>query len=436
MSAQTERRTGRWRKATALVPLALLSAAFTASIAGANAPAVVASGAHSADTTLPDGTAVPTQAIEAPASVSNGDGLGLGDGNAAQIVSTASTSGIPSAALSAYQRAETVINAADQSCNLTWQLIAAIGRVESNHGRANGNVLDNTGLAVPGIYGIALNGSNKTAEILDTDAGQYDNDTTYDRAVGPMQFIPSTWSVVGVDADGDGVRNPQDVDDAALGTAVYLCSGSDDLGTDAGRQAAVFRYNHSPVLRRPGALHHGGLHARRLHLGAQQHRGGRLPGPRPRPGRDRRQRRRRPGHQDARGRRRRRGPGRARPSPPTPTEPSNNGDGGNGNGNGNTNNAALPPVDVPELPSTSVEPVDEVLTEVQAIAQCLADGLNQLLNPAAFAGVRRRLHDPQASLTRVRPASPRQGGRRHGATGSMTRASAQRLSSRAASTAQ
>ena len=179
--------------------------------------------------------------------MSNGDslGLGLGNGDAAQIVSTASTSGIPSAALSAYQRAETVINAADKSCNLTWQLIAAIGRVESNHGRANGNVLDNTGLATPGIYGIPLNGSNKTAEILDTDAGQFDNDTAYDRAVGPMQFIPSTWSVVGVDADGDGVRNPQDIDDAALGTAVYLCSGADDLGTDAGRQAAVFRYNHS-----------------------------------------------------------------------------------------------------------------------------------------------------------------------------------------------
>ena len=208
---------------------------------------VVASGAHSADTTLPDGTAVPTQAIEAPASVSTGDslGLGLGGGDAAQIVSTASTSGIPSAALSAYQRAETVINSADKSCNLTWQLIAAIGRVESNHGRANGNVLDDNGLATPGIYGIALNGSNKTSEILDTDAGQYDNDTAYDRAVGPMQFIPSTWSVVGVDADGDGVRNPQDIDDAALGTAVYLCSGDDDLGTAAGRQSAVYRYNHS-----------------------------------------------------------------------------------------------------------------------------------------------------------------------------------------------
>ena len=60
-----------------------------------------------------------------------------------------------------------------------------------------------------------------------------------------MQFIPSTWSVVGVDADGDGKRNPQDVDDAALATAVYLCSGDDDLGSTPGQRAAVYRYNHS-----------------------------------------------------------------------------------------------------------------------------------------------------------------------------------------------
>ena len=50
-----------------------------------------------------------------------------------------------------------------------------------------------------------------------------------------MQFIPSTWAVVGVDADGDGERNPQDIDDAALAAAVYLCSGNEDLSTDAGR---------------------------------------------------------------------------------------------------------------------------------------------------------------------------------------------------------
>ena len=60
-----------------------------------------------------------------------------------------------------------------------------------------------------------------------------------------MQFIPSTWSVVGVDADGDAKRNPQDIDDAALAAAVYLCSGNDDLATEPGQRTAVFRYNHS-----------------------------------------------------------------------------------------------------------------------------------------------------------------------------------------------
>ncbi len=239
------KRFSRLHKATALVPMAVLSAAWTASLLGVNAP--LASAGERPDPTLPDGTSVPAQAIEAPASVSDGSllALGVGDADAQQIVATASTSGIPSAALAAYQRAETVINAADKDCHITWQLIAAIGRVESNHGRANGNTLDDNGLATPGIFGVALNGSNRTTEIVDTDAGQFDNDTAYDRAVGPMQFIPSTWSVVGVDADGDGVRNPQDIDDAALGTAVYLCSGSDDLGTDEGRRGAVFRYNHS-----------------------------------------------------------------------------------------------------------------------------------------------------------------------------------------------
>jgi membrane-bound lytic murein transglycosylase B len=239
-------RGSRGRKALALVPIALLSAAWTASIAGVStSPVAVAD--QTPETNLPDGTSVPSQAIDAPASVTGGDALGtsVGEGEAQQIIASASTNGIPSAALSAYQRAETVINAADPSCHLPWQLVAAIGRVESNHGRANGNVLDSDGVATPGIYGVPLNGANQTAEIVDTDAGQFDNDTAYDRAVGPMQFIPSTWSVVGVDADGDGVRNPQDIDDAALGTAVYLCSGTDDLATETGRRTAVFRYNHS-----------------------------------------------------------------------------------------------------------------------------------------------------------------------------------------------
>jgi membrane-bound lytic murein transglycosylase B len=381
MSDQNARRTGRLRRATALVPLALLSAAFTASIAGANAPAVVAADAPASDTNLPDGTAVPTQAIEAPASVSNGDDLGLGNGDATQILSTASTSGIPSAALSAYQRAETVINAADRSCNLTWQLIAAIGRVESNHGRANGNVLDNTGLAVPGIYGIPLNGSNKTAEILDTDAGQYDNDMTYDRAVGPMQFIPSTWSVVGVDADGDGVRNPQDVDDAALGTAVYLCSGSDDLATEAGRQAAVYRYNHSQsyvdlVLAIMEAYTLGDFTSVPNSTVAA---GYLVRDPDPVGGGGN-------GQGDQEIKNPPQDDDEPEPTEPTddPTEVPPATGGGGGGGGGDTSTPTLPPVDVPDLPTTSVPPVDEVLTLAEATAQCIADGISQL-DVAAFA---------------------------------------------------
>lgn len=226
----------RLHRAIALVPLAVLSAAWTASLAGVGVDP--ASADPDGSQTLPDGTVLPAEAIEAPASV--GEPV-----TRAAALTPGSASDIPQAALSAYQRAEAVINEADTGCNLTWELIAAIGRVESDHGRFGGNALDERGVARPGIYGIALNGRNDTQRILDTDAGQYDDDTRFDRAVGPMQFIPSTWSVVGVDGDNDGTRDPQDIDDAALATAVYLCSGDDDLSTEKGQRASVYRYNHS-----------------------------------------------------------------------------------------------------------------------------------------------------------------------------------------------
>lgn len=231
-----------WQKATALVPLALLSCAWTASLAVTSTAS-----AATEQQPLPDGSAVPTEAIEAPASVSRPGEIapGVPVGAAKSIVSGASTNGIPSAALVAYQRAAQVINSADPTCKIGWQLIAAIGRVESDHGRYGGNALSTDGKSTPGIYGIALDGSNGTARIADSDAGQYDDDQVYDRAVGPMQFIPSTWTVVGVDGDGDDVRDPQDIDDAALAGAVYLCSGNEDLSAVTGQRSSVYRYNHS-----------------------------------------------------------------------------------------------------------------------------------------------------------------------------------------------
>ena len=115
--------------------------------------------------------------------------------------------------------------------------MAAIGKVESNHGRFGGAMMTDDGVVHPAILGPRLTGSPGTSSILDTDAGLLDGDQQVDRAVGPMQFIPSTWTVVGVDADGDGRRDPQDIDDAALAAAVYLCGGGRDLSST--RDSAV-----------------------------------------------------------------------------------------------------------------------------------------------------------------------------------------------------
>src|SRR3954463_14947723 len=76
-STMSTARFGRGHKAMALVPLAVLSAAWTASIAGVGGVTVVSADA-SPETTLPDGSSVPTEAIEAPASVSAGGGVSGG----------------------------------------------------------------------------------------------------------------------------------------------------------------------------------------------------------------------------------------------------------------------------------------------------------------------------------------------------------------------
>jgi len=375
------KRFGRIQKAVAIVPLALLSAAWTASLAGVGAAPAVVSSQEAGDETLPDGSSVPTEAIEAPASVSDPDEANDGGhGDAKKILATSSANGIPSSALAAYQRAETVINSADKSCNLTWQLVAAIGRVESNHGRYAGNALDDQGVAQPGIFGRALDGTKRTSVIRDTDAGQLDNDTAYDRAVGPMQFIPSTWSVVGVDADNDGQRNPQDIDDAALATAVYLCSGDNDLSTVAGQRAAVYRYNHSTsyvnlVLRimnnylagdfssvPDGTVAAGYLVPEPPVVGTPPTRN--------------------PGGQNNNDDDSKFDSPNAPENPPSGDNDGddNGGDNGGGDNGGDDDGGKppLPPVTVPPLPSTQVDPVDDVLTLAQAIVQCTLDGITQL----------------------------------------------------------
>ena len=153
--------------------------------------------------------------------------------------------GIPSVAVAAYQRAAGLLGRVKPGCGVDWALLGAIGRVESNHARFGGNVLDAGGIARPGIIGIPLDGSRGTARITDTDDGVLDRDSVFDRAVGPMQFIPTSWQMAGRDGDGDGVANPQSLTDAVTGAGVLLCSGGTDLRQPDAAYRAVLRYNHS-----------------------------------------------------------------------------------------------------------------------------------------------------------------------------------------------
>jgi hypothetical protein len=152
---------------------------------------------------------------------------------------------VPRAALNAYQNAAKSLASSDPGCHLSWGVLAAIGQVESDQGRYGGAKVLADGTTFPTIVGMQLDGVGKVARIPDTDNGRLDGDKVWDRAVGPMQFIPSTWATVGTDGDGNGTRNPNDFDDAALATAQYLCAGGGDMRVVAQARRAVFSYNHS-----------------------------------------------------------------------------------------------------------------------------------------------------------------------------------------------
>ena len=117
-----------------------------------------------------------------------------------QPISDFARSTIPAPYLALYR------SAAATCAGLPWTVLAGIGAVETGHGA-------NVHRSVKG-------------------------------AVGPMQFLPSTFAEYGVDGDGDGVADIHNPADAIYSAARYLCL----WGAGRGGQAlydAIWAYNHA-----------------------------------------------------------------------------------------------------------------------------------------------------------------------------------------------
>ena len=174
-------------------------------------------------------------------------GAGATSTPAAWVVPAGGDAAIPALTLRAYREAAAWAAGYDAGCRLPWTVLAGIGRIESNHGLFGGPAtrFSPSGTVSPRITGPPLDG-NGVASIPDSDGGRWDGDTTWDRAVGPMQFLPGTWRSLGRDGNGDGVADPSNLFDAAVSAAAYLClSGGGDLTDPARLRQAVYGYNHS-----------------------------------------------------------------------------------------------------------------------------------------------------------------------------------------------
>jgi hypothetical protein len=163
----------------------------------------------------------------------------------ARVLATVHGVEFPLVALDAYYRAAAAVAEERPDCGVRWWGLAGISRVEGRHGTYGGATLEPNGDTSQRIIGIQLNGTEQTAVIGDSDGGALDGDPAFDRAVGPMQFIPQTWRRYEADGNEDGYRSPFNLYDATLAAARYLCTASGGLDADPGLRTAYFSYNHS-----------------------------------------------------------------------------------------------------------------------------------------------------------------------------------------------
>lgn len=148
-------------------------------------------------------------------------------------------SGIPPTVLDSYRKSADTLGASGPGCHLEWQLLAAVGRVESNHARYGDVHPDGT--ARRPIFGPQLDGTRGMAAIA-ASSPAWDG---WAQAAGPMQFLPSVWRRWAADGNGDGRVDPQNIYDASLAAGRYLCSAGSDLARPDGLRQAILSYNDS-----------------------------------------------------------------------------------------------------------------------------------------------------------------------------------------------
>ena len=154
---------------------------------------------------------------------------------------------IPLVAYDAYRSASDAATTVIDSCEVHWTIVAGIAQVESRHGRIDAqHVVSLDGDVEPPIRGRPLDGTRGTQTIVDTDDGEIDGDATWDRAMGPLQFIPTTWRELGRDGNDDGTADPDNLYDAALTAVAHLCLREPGDYTDRGElRRALIAYNAS-----------------------------------------------------------------------------------------------------------------------------------------------------------------------------------------------
>lgn len=156
---------------------------------------------------------------------------------------------IPEVVLDAYLQAALDVEDVRSECTgLSWTVLAGIGKVESGHATGAAIITD-AGLVSPPILGPVLDGTGaggNTDPVYDTDDGKWDGHREYDRAVGPMQFLPATWESLGQDGNRDGQKSPHNVYDAALAAAVHVCGdGPSDMTDLETLRQGIYSYNQS-----------------------------------------------------------------------------------------------------------------------------------------------------------------------------------------------